>query len=227
MQKILVIEDERAIAENIANYLKRVEESYTVVTASDGIDGFSRAASDESIDLVVLDIGLPGIDGLDVCKRLRGLGWTKPIVMLTALDTIPDRVKGLESGADDYLVKPFSLEELHARIRVQLRRRQTEEKSTVLRVADLKLDLRLWQVTKGDTPLRLSANAMKVLAVLMKKSPSVVTHEELSREVWNNRIPSPETIRSHVYMVRNAVDGKSDKPLIKTIQGIGWALRED
>ncbi len=227
MRKILVIEDEKAIAQNIADYLKGVDPTLTVLLTHDGIDGFSLAAQDDAIELLVLDIGLPGLDGIEVCKRLRDIGWNKPIIMLTALDTVPDRVKGLDSGADDYLVKPFSLAELHARIRARLRRIENTEASSVLRVADLTLDTRLWKVTRAGRPIHLSANAMKVLAYLMKKSPAVVTREELMHEVWNNRFATPETIRSHVYMVRTAVDAEGEKALIHTIKPVGWAIREE
>lgn len=227
MRKILLIEDEKAIAQNIADYLKGVDPTLSVLLSYDGIDGFSLAAQEATIDLLVLDIGLPGLDGIEVCKRLRDIGWNKPIIMLTALDTIPDRIKGLDSGADDYLVKPFSLAELHARIRARLRRVEKSDDAAILRVSDLVLDTRLWKLTRGDRPIRLSANAMRVLAVLMKKSPAVVTREELMHEVWNNRFATPETIRSHVYMVRNAVDAEGEKPLIHTIKPVGWAIREE
>ena len=227
MRKILLIEDEKAIAQNIADYLKGVDPTLSVLLSYDGIDGFSLAAQEATIDLLVLDIGLPGLDGIEVCKRLRDIGWNKPIIMLTALDTIPDRIKGLDSGADDYLVKPFSLAELHARIRARLRRVEKSDDAAIFRVSDLVLDTRLWKLTRGDRPIRLSANAMRVLAVLMKKSPAVVTREELMHEVWNNRFATPETIRSHVYMVRNAVDAEGEKPLIHTIKPVGWAIREE
>ncbi len=227
MRKILVIEDEKAIAQNIADYLAGVDSTLKVLISHDGIDAFSLVAKDESIELLVLDVGLPGLNGIEVCRRLRDIGWNKPIIMLTALDTIPDRVKGLDSGADDYLVKPFSLAELHARIRARLRRLEKSEDSSVLRVSDLMLDTRLWKVARAGRPIHLSANAMKVLAILMKKSPAVVTREELMHEVWNNRFATPETIRSHVYMVRNAIDTEGEKPLLHTIKPVGWAIREE
>ncbi len=226
MHTILIIEDDADIARNIAEYLKGIDPTLTTLISRDGFDGFSQAAGDDRIDLAVLDVGLPGMDGIEVCKRLRAVGWEKPIIILTALDTVPDRVRGLESGADDYLVKPFSLAELHARIRAQLRRHDERLPQTLLRVADLKLDLSRWEATRAGNPVKLSANAMKVLACLMKKSPAVVTREELAHEVWNDRLPSAETIRSHVYMVRNAVDAGYETPLIHTVQGVGWTVRE-
>ena len=146
--------------------------------------------------------------------------------MLTARDTVPDRVRGLESGADDYLVKPFALAELHARIRAQLRRSEAEAAPSVLTVGDLTLNLRMWTVERAGQSVKLNATAMKILALLMKKSPTVVTKEELAREVWGTP-PSAETIRSHLYMLRNAVDKPFEKPLIKTITGVGWTLRSE
>ena len=180
----------------------------------------------EAVVLAVLDIGLPGLDGLNLTRRLREIGWKKPIIMLTARDTVPDRVRGLESGADDYLVKPFALAELHARIRAQLRRSEVDAAPSVLTVGDLTLNLRMWTVERAGQSVKLNATAMKILALLMKKSPTVVTKEELAREVWGTP-PSAETIRSHLYMLRNAVDKPFEKPLIKTITGVGWTLRSE
>lgn len=226
MQKILIVEDDRDIAANIADYLQGVDPMLSVVVKHEGFDGFSAAATDDTVTLAVLDIGLPGLDGLNLTRRLREIGWEKPIIMLTARDTVPDRVRGLESGADDYLVKPFSLAELHARIRAQLRRSDRETAPAVLAVGDLTLDLRMWTVERAGMPVKLNATAMKILTLLMKKSPMVVTKEELAREVWGTP-PSAETIRSHLYMLRNAVDKPFEKSLIKTIAGVGWTLRAE
>lgn len=226
MQKILIVEDDRDIAANIADYLQEVDPTLSVVVKYEGFDGFSAAATDESVALAVLDIGLPGLDGLSLTRRLREIGWKKPIIMLTARDTVPDRVRGLESGADDYLVKPFALAEFHARIRAQLRRSEVDAAPSVLTVGDLTLNLRMWTVERAGQSVKLNATAMKILALLMKKSPTVVTKEELAREVWGTP-PSAETIRSHLYMLRNAVDKPFENPLIKTIAGVGWTLRSE
>ena len=226
MQKILIVEDDRDIAANIADYLQEVDPTLSVVVKYEGFDGFSAAATDESVALAVLDIGLPGLDGLSLTRRLREIGWKKPIIMLTARDTVPDRVRGLESGADDYLVKPFALAEFHARIRAQLRRSEVDAAPSVLTVGDLTLNLRMWTVERAGQSVKLNATAMKILALLMKKSPTVVTKEELAREVWGTP-PSAETIGSHLYMLRNAVDKPFENPLIKTIAGVGWTLRSE
>lgn len=226
MQKILIVEDDRDIAANIADYLQEVDPTLSVVVKYEGFDGFSAAATDESVALAVLDIGLPGLDGFSLTRRLREIGWKKPIIMLTARDTVPDRVRGLESGADDYLVKPFALAEFHARIRAQLRRSEVDAAPSVLTVGDLTLNLRMWTVERAGQSVKLNATAMKILALLMKKSPTVVTKEELAREVWGTP-PSAETIRSHLYMLRNVVDKPFENPLIKTIAGVGWTLRSE
>ncbi len=226
MQKILIVEDDADIAANIADYLSAVDPTLSAVVKHEGFDGFSAAATDETVALAVLDIGLPGLDGLSLTRRLREIGWKKPIIMLTARDTVPDRIRGLESGADDYLIKPFSLAELHARIRAQLRRAESDAAPSVLVVGDLKLNLRLWSVERAGQPVKLNATAMKILALLMKKSPAVVTKEELAREVWG-ATPTAETIRSHLYMLRNAVDKPFAKPLVKTVPGVGWTLRAE
>lgn len=170
MQKILIVEDDRDIAANIADYLQEVDPTLSVVVKYEGFDGFSAAATDESVALAVLDIGLPGLDGLSLTRRLREIGWKKPIIMLTARDTVPDRVRGLESGADDYLVKPFALAEFHARIRAQLRRSEVDAAPSVLTVGDLTLNLRMWTVERAGQSVKLNATAMKILALLMKKA---------------------------------------------------------
>ena len=226
MQKILIVEDDVDISSNIADYLQSIDSSLCVVVRHEGFDGFSTAANDDTIALAVVDIGLPGMDGLNLTRRLRGIGWKKPIIMLTALDTVPDRVRGLESGADDYLVKPFSLAELHARIRAQLRRSETDQPPSLLRVGDLMLNLSMWTVERAGAPIKLNATGMKILALLMRQSPKVVTKDEMAREVWGTP-PTAETLRSHLYMLRNAVDKPFEKPLIKTIPGIGWTLRDE
>ncbi len=226
MQKILIVEDDADIAANIADYLQGVDPTLTTVVKHEGFDGFSAAATDETVALAVLDIGLPGLDGLNLTRRLREIGWKKPIIMLTARDTVPDRIRGLESGADDYLIKPFSLAELHARIRAQLRRSEADAAPAVLVVGDLTLNLRMWSVERAGRPVKLNATAMKILALLMKKSPAVVTKEELAREVWGAP-PSAETIRSHLYMLRNAVDKPFATALVKTVPGVGWTLRAE
>lgn len=226
MQKILIVEDEEAIADNIAEYLRGVDASLSTVVCRDGFAGFSAAANDDTIALAVLDIGLPGLDGINLCRRLREIGWKRPIILLTALDTVPDKVRGFESGADDYLVKPFSLAELYARIKAQLRRSEQSVPQAVLRVADLMVNVQLWTVERAGQPIKLNATAMRILMLLMKKSPAVVTREDLAREVWAGS-PSAETVRSHMYMLRNAIDKPFDKPLLITLPGVGWALREE
>lgn len=226
MQKILIVDDETDIAQNIATYISTVEPSMVTVISHDGFDAFSLAATDPTISLVLLDVGLPDIDGMNVCSRLRNIGWTNPIIMLTAHDTESDKVRGLESGADDYVVKPFSLAELMARIRAQLRRSERISPKQVFDVAGLRLNQQTREVTRDGIPVKLNATTFKILALLMKRCPAVVTHEELAKEVWPESSPSSDTIRSHMYLLRNAIDKpfKDKNPLLVTLAGIGWKL---
>lgn len=225
MRKILIVEDDVSISENIAEYLAHTEPTLTTEICHDAFTAFARAASDSEIVLIVLDIGLPGLDGINLCQRLRNIGWTNPVIMLTARDTIEDKVRGLESGADDYLIKPFSLAELLARIRVQLRHLDEHPSQQVLKVADLTANLHTWEFFRAGQPLKLNATTAKILICLMKKSPGIVTKQELIEEVWSTP-PSPETLRSYLYLLRNAVDKPFEKNLLHTIAGVGWTLRE-
>ncbi len=226
MRKILIVEDDVHISQNIAEFLNFSDPGLTAEICHDGFSAFAKAAADDSISLIVLDIGLPGLDGINLCQRLRNIGWTKPVIMLTARDTVEDKVRGLESGADDYLIKPFSLTELLARIRVQLRHLDQKTVQQVLQVGDLSANLHTWEFSRAGNPLKLNATLAKILVILMKKSPGVVTRQELIEAVWTTP-PTNETLRSHLYLLRNAIDKPFDHPLLHTISGIGWTLREN
>ena len=226
MRKILIVEDDVHISQNIAEFLNFSEPGLIAEICHDGFSAFAKAAGDESIALIVLDIGLPGIDGINLCQRLRNIGWIKPVIMLTARDTVEDKVRGLESGADDYLIKPFSLTELLARIRVQLRHLDQKNAQELLQVANLSANLHTWEFSRGGTRLKLNATLAKILVILMKKSPGVVTRQELVERVWTTP-PTNETLRSHLYLLRNVIDKPFDRPLLHTIAGIGWTLREN
>lgn len=225
MRKILIVEDDVHISRNIAEFLHFSDPGLVAEICHDGFSVFAKAANDETIALIVLDIGLPGLDGINLCQRLRNIGWMKPIIMLTARDTVEDKVRGLESGADDYLIKPFSLTELLARIRVQLRHLDQKVAPERLQVADLSANLHTWEFSRAGHALKLNATLAKILILLMKKSPGVVTRQELIDAVWTTP-PTNETLRSHLYLLRNAIDKPFDRPLLHTISGIGWTLRE-
>jgi DNA-binding response OmpR family regulator len=222
--RILVIEDNRDILANILDYLQL--KGYVVDCAQDGLSGLHLAAT-EHYDLIVLDIMLPGIDGYQVCRRLRDdAGRDTPIIMLTARDALPDRLQGLGAGADDYLVKPFALSELVARIEAILRRTQGSRKR-VLQVADLVYDLDTLEASRAGQPLRLNPIGHKLLAILMQRSPAVVRREALEEALWGEDLPESDSLRSHVHQLRQVLDKPFAKPLLHTVHGVGFRLAED
>ena len=221
---ILLIEDNRDIAEMVYDYLDA--RGYAVDYAADGVNGLNFAVTNQ-YDLIVLDLMLPGMDGIEVCRKMReDARRDTPILMLTARDTLDDKLVGLDSGADDYLVKPFEIRELEARIRALLRRHRGTVADEVYRVSDLTLDTGSLEVTRGDTAIRLPPIGLKLLTVLMRESPRVVTREQLEREVWGDILPDSDTLRSHLYNLRKAIDKPFATPLLHTIPGSGYRLVE-
>lgn len=219
---LLIVDDNIDILYNIRDYL--VVKGFTVETAVNGADALERLKS-RSYALCVLDIGLPMIDGLSICQSLRRDGNPIPILMLTARDSIDDRVRGLEVGADDYLIKPFALKELAARIEALLRRSYGNKKD-VLQVGDLVFNLKTLQVTRGETTIRLNPTCLSILKELMSKSPAVVSRSRLETVVWNGSPPDSDSLRANLYLLRRAVDKPFDTALIKTHPGLGWSLSE-
>lgn len=221
--RILVIEDNRDILANVLDYLEL--KGFVVDCAQDGLSGLHLAAT-EHYDLIVLDIMLPGIDGYQVCKRLRDdAGRDTPIIMLTARDALNDRLQGLGAGADDYLIKPFALSELVARIEAILRRSQGSRKQK-LQVGDLQYDLDTLQATRAGQSLRLNPIGHKLLTILMQKSPAVVRREQLEEALWGEDIPDSDSLRSHIHQLRQVLDKPFDKPLLHTVHGVGFRLAE-
>jgi DNA-binding response OmpR family regulator len=221
--RILVIEDNRDILANVLDYLQL--KGYTVDCAQDGLSGLHLAVS-ENYDLIVLDIMLPGIDGNQLCQRLRDdARLDTPIIMLTARDQLEDRLKGLHSGADDYLVKPFALSELVARIEAILRRSQGGKRH-LLEVADLSYDLDTLQVSRQGKQLKLNPVGLKLLEVLMRKSPAVVRRSVLEEALWGEELPESDSLRSHVHQLRQVIDKPFPYPLLHTLHGLGYCLAE-
>jgi len=221
--RILVIEDNRDILANVLDYLQL--KGFTVDCAQDGLSGL-HLASTGHYDLIVLDIMLPGIDGYQVCKRLREDGQSEvPILMLTARDALDDRLQGLQAGADDYLIKPFALSELVARIEAILRRSQGSRKRQ-LQVADLLYDLDTLYVSRAGQPLKLNPIGLKLLAVMMQKSPAVVRREALEEALWGDDCPDSDSLRSHIHQLRQVLDKPFATPLLHTIHGVGYRLAE-
>ena len=219
--RILVIEDNRDILANILDYLEL--KGFTVDCAQDGLSGMHLALT-QPYDLIVLDIMLPGMDGYQLCQKLRQEADNNtPIIMLTARDALDDRLKGLHAGADDYLVKPFALSELVARIEAVLRRSSGANKR-VLEVADLRYDLETLEVSRAGQLLKLNPIGLKLLAILMQRSPAVVRRETLEEALWGDDIPDSDSLRSHIHQLRQTIDKPFATALLHTVHGVGFRL---
>jgi two-component system, OmpR family, copper resistance phosphate regulon response regulator CusR len=222
--RILIVEDETKVARALSHGLER--ELYDVVVASNGEEGFFRANS-ETFDLIILDVMLPGRDGFEILTALRRAGALVPILVLTARDTIDDRVTGLDGGADDYLVKPFAFPELLARIRVLLRRARPDVLR--LRFADLEMDIVTRKVTRAGQVLDLRAREFELLEYLLRHQEQLVSREMLARDVWkalHRGTPLDNVIDVHIARVRRKVDAEFPVKLIHTVRGVGFVLRE-
>ena len=222
--KILLVEDNRDLATNMFDYFET--RGHSMDFAGDGISGLHFASTNQ-YDAIVLDLMLPGMDGLTLCTRLREAGKHTPILMLTARDSLNDKIAGLEAGADDYVVKPFSLREVEARLLALVRRSQVREGSSLLEVGDLSFNTGTLKVQRGERIIELPPIPLKLLEVLMRQSPRVVSREEVERAIWGDSPPDSDALRAHLHILRNAVDRKSDKPLIKTLRGIGYQLSDE
>lgn len=221
---ILLIEDNRNISEMVGEYLER--RGFRVDYASDGNQGYQQAVED-SFDVIILDLMLPRMDGLELCRRLRQEAKkSTPVLMLTARDTLDDKIRGLDAGADDYLVKPFALQELEARVRALIRRDRRQVSAEVLRVADLVLDTATLRVTRAGMDLQLSPIGLKLLTILMRESPRVVSRRDIEREIWSDELPDSDTLRSHLYNLRKVIDKPFQKSLLHTIHSAGYRLAE-
>ena len=223
-ERILVVEDEA----KIANLLRRglVEESYDVDLAQDGKDGL-EAALNGAYDLIVLDIGLPEMDGMEVCRRLRDKGRLTPIIFLTARDSVHDKVLGLDLGADDYLTKPFAFEELLARVRSLLRKAQ-QKADTRLRIADLILDTKTRKVERAGQPIDLSTKEFALLQYLMENRGTVLSRLDISDKVWDIHFDTTtNVIDVHINRLRKKVDQDWPLKLIQPVRGAGYTLGED
>jgi heavy metal response regulator len=221
--RILVIEDEVKIAQFIKRGLK--EEGYAVDVCSDGEEGHFLLSSNE-YDAIILDLMLPKIDGLTLCRTLRKEGNHTPIIMLTAKDTVKDKVKGLDSGADDYLHKPFAFEELLARVRVLLRKKDNRVQ-THLKVNDLTMDLLTHKVTRGTREIELTVKEYALLEYLMRNAGNIVTRTMISEHVWDINFDTfTNVIDVYINYLRNKVDSGSTDKMIHTVRGKGYLLKK-
>jgi DNA-binding response OmpR family regulator len=222
---LLLIEDHRDIAEMIAEYFEK--RGYAVDHAADGPTGLHLSTTNH-YDVIIADVMLGGMDGITICRKLReDARRDTPLLMLTARDTIDDKLAGLDAGADDYLVKPFEIRELEARVRTLLRRHRGAVTADILRVGDLVLDPASMVVTRAGAPIKLMPIGLKLLTILMRASPRVVTREQLEREVWGDSLPDSDTLRSHLYALRRAIDKPFSRTLLHTLPGLGYRMTDD
>ncbi|MDR3718208.1 MAG: response regulator transcription factor [Bryobacteraceae bacterium] len=223
--RILVVEDEHKLAKALKDGLEA--EDYSVAIAHTGEEGFYLVET-ERFDLVILDVMLPGRSGLEIVRAMRQRGSKAPVLMLTARDTIEDKVMGLDAGADDYLVKPFAFPELLARIRA-LCRRGTPEVVSAMRIADLELDAVGRSAARGGQMLNLTPLEFDLLEYLLRNQGRVVSREMLARDVWKGtgrHTPLDNVIDVHVARLRRKVDEQFDKKLVQTVRGVGFVVRE-
>jgi len=222
---VLLIEDHKDIAANIAEYFEA--RGTQVAHALDGEAGLDMAQRDE-YDAIVLDLMLPGIDGLSVCRQLRATNSARvPILMLTAKDLVADKVEGFEAGADDYLVKPFSLAELDVRLKALIRRSRPAEVRRTLNVGDLKFDLDTLEAERGGVAIKLNPTTRRILVVLMQNANRVVTRAELEKELWGDQPPEGDFLRAHMHALRAAIDKNFPDKLLHTVHGIGYRIATD
>ncbi|MFQ6330530.1 response regulator transcription factor [Nocardia sp. CWNU-33] len=224
--RILVVDDDRAVRESLRRSL--TFNGYSVDLAVDGVDALEKAAAQRP-DALVLDVMMPRMDGLEVCRRLRSTGDDLPILVLTARDSVSERVAGLDAGADDYLPKPFALEELLARLRALLRRRTTDagEMSETMTFADLSLDPVTREVSRGERAISLTRTEFSLLEMLMANPRRVLTRSRILEEVWGYDFPtSGNALEVYIGYLRRKTEAEGESRLIHTVRGVGYVLRE-
>ncbi|MGH8840218.1 MAG: response regulator transcription factor [Jiangellaceae bacterium] len=222
--RVLVVDDDPAVRESLRRSL--VFNGYQVELAADGEQAL-RAVADSRPDAVVLDVMMPRLDGLATCRALRAAGDDVPVLMLTARDEVADRVAGLDAGADDYLPKPFALEELLARLRALLRRIGAGDSGPVLRLADLTLDPASREVTRGERPIRLTRTEFALLELLLHNQRMVLPRERILEEVWGYDFPTTaNSLEVYVGYLRRKTEAEGEPRLIHTVRGVGYVARE-
>jgi DNA-binding response OmpR family regulator len=219
---ILLVEDNRRLSDSLRRIL--VEDGYTVDAAFDGLDGEEMGRT-PGYDVIILDIMLPGRDGVEICRNLRNDRVTTPILMLTARDALDDRIRGLDSGADDYLVKPFEVDELRARIRALLRRESTSKTGT-LQAADLVLDPAAHTVHRGGNPITLTSKEFSLLEFLLRHADRLVTRQMVEEHLWNyDHVSASNVVDVYIRRLRSKIDDNSQVKLLETVRGSGYRLR--
>jgi two-component system, OmpR family, copper resistance phosphate regulon response regulator CusR len=224
MARVLVVEDQKKHLDSLRRGLEA--EGYDVATASTGEDGLALAISEE-VDAIVLDLMLPGRDGMGILRELRSNGFAKPILILSARDSVEDRVRGLDEGGNDYLVKPFAFAEFLARLRALLRR-DLPGRALVLRAGDLEMDLLDRKVTRSGDLLELTGREYELLEYLLRHKNEVVTRDMIALDVWKERTGAmTRIIDVYINALRKKVDRTGRTALIQTVRGVGYALREN
>ena len=218
---ILLVEDHDDLAASIGDYME--SSGFAMDFAADGAIALNLL-DENPYDIIVLDLMLPKIDGIRVCERLRERGDGTPILMLTARDQLDDKVAGFNAGADDYLVKPFEMEELAVRVRALIRRARGEMSDGAMRVGDLVFDPKTMRVEREGERVNLSPTSVRILKVLMRESPRLVSREQLENELWGDMLPDSDTLRSHMYNLRKGIDRPYKTKLLHTVQGMGFKL---
>jgi two-component system, OmpR family, response regulator MprA len=222
--RILVVDDDRAVRESLERALRL--EGYEVELAAGGREALERVAQ-SSPDAIVLDVMMPQVDGLEVCRRLRGVSDTTPVLMLTARDAVSDRVAGLDAGADDYVVKPFALEELFARLRALLRRASPELDGEVLRYSDLTLDPVAHEVRRGGRLVELTRTEFLLLELFLRHPRQVLTRPIIFEHVWGYDFgPESNSLEVYVSYLRRKTEAAGERRLLHTVRGVGYVLRE-
>jgi two-component system, OmpR family, response regulator MprA len=222
--RILVVDDEPAVREAVDRALRL--EGYETELAADGAQAL-EALADRAPDALVLDLLMPQVDGLEVCRRLRAAGDHTPVLVLTARDAVPDRVRGLDAGADDYLVKPFALEELLARLRALLRRGPGGERSETLRYADLELDTLGHTVRRGRRAIELTRTEFLLLELFLHHPRQVLTRTQIFERVWGYDFgPGSNSLEVYVGYLRRKLEAGGEPRLLQTVRGVGYVLRE-
>jgi DNA-binding response OmpR family regulator len=222
--RVLLIEDQSDLAANVIDYFESL--GHAVDYAPDGASGVTLALSG-SFDVVVLDLTLPKLDGLEVCRVIREQATRRiPVLMLTARDSLADKLSGFETGADDYLTKPFALEELHARCQALARRSQLHLSSVIV-IGSLQIDVLKREAVRGGATLQLTRKGFDILSALAAVYPEAMTRSDLVARIWGDDWPESDALRSHIYALRQALDASFQRPMLKTIHGVGFQLEAD
>ncbi|GGB84323.1 DNA-binding response regulator [Marinobacterium zhoushanense] len=221
MLDVLLVEDDHDLATTVVQYLEL--EGIQCDHASNGVRGL-QLVQKHDYDALLLDLNLPRLDGLTLCQKLRDMGHDIPVLMLTARDQLQDKLDGFRSGTDDFLTKPFELDELVVRVNALTRRRSGQAR--ILRYGELKMDLNKREVCRAGRPLKLSPTGWKLLEILLREAPVAVSRQKLEATIWGDSLPDSNALKVHVHYMRKAIDAGFLSPMIQTVPGFGFALRD-